>query len=211
MVKLSATGQYSALIAAMLMLCLILASCSVGPGASKEADVVSNFPAHQIYKEKILEDFEANLGQAKRKYVEEWVMGKAQRDRDNSTQAVVAWLSIAGALIKVDSVHYDEYYSFIISNIESRDWEVASSAVTALSGARGTESIDLIVMLIRDPRGLVSADAVSAIQYRINTAIYDPALRSDYDYAISKIKSVCQAALNVRGLDLLCRENELIL
>lgn len=192
-----------------LLLCMALTSCSLGGDSSGGVAGVSSFDGHQIRKEKVLMDFDANPRKARENYYEDWVKGRALRDRDTSVQSVVVWLAVAGALIKVDSEHYDEYYRYIIFNTESRDWEVASSAVTALSGARGVDSIDRIVLLIRDPRELVSADAVLAIQYRINTAIYDPELKSEYDYSISRLMEVCRSAPDLRGLDQVCRENKL--
>jgi len=192
-----------------LVLCLAITACdfrqvSTGP------ELPGGLPEHQLRKQEILDEFYENPEAAKLAYRKQWEDGQVERAKDESVAANVIWLPLAGILIEHDTANYADYYSYIVPRLHSNDWEVASTAVSALRGARGRESIDHIIRMLKDKRELVSAGAALAIDYRLKSSLYDSSLKSDYLYAMAQMKNICSDPRSVRGLERVCRENGLI-
>ncbi len=189
-----------------------MAACdSTKASSSQAADFPIEIPQYQKEKQKIIDDFYESPINAKSIYLALWKNKKNSRADDKSIGSRIIWLTIAGGLIETDSSNYEEYYSYITHNLSDTNWEVAATAVNALRGAHGHESIDYIISMINDNREMVAADAVLAIDYRLKTAFFEPSLKSDYNYAFKKMHDICKSNSNARRLKQVCRENKITL
>lgn len=191
-----------------LTLCLAIAACDYTAMSSDQSSLPVGVSDYQQEKQNIIDDFYENPEHAKSTYPKQWKDKRSERAKATAVGPTVVWLTIAGGLLETDAANYDEYYSYITQHLNDSNWEVAATAVNALRGARGHESIDQIVRMIGDPREMVAADAVLTIDYRLKTSLYESSLKSDYEYAMAKMKDVCQKSGSVRRLEQICQENK---
>ena len=187
----------------------MLCACDYTVQGTTNSPLPHGLPDCQVEKQKITDECYENRISFNENYRARWKKGSVKRDSDKTVPSSVVWLTIAGCLMETDPSDYESYYSYISSKLNDKNEYVAASAVTAMRAARGEQSIDRIIEMIADKRGVVSGDAVLAIDYLMKSAMYDSSRKQDYIYAANQMKQVCTQH-EARNLERTCRENGLI-
>ena len=79
----------------------------------------------------------------------------------------------------------------MISQARSADFDVASTAVSALSRANSQASFDELLKVAKDQRSPMAQSAVVALNYRLATATYAPELAADRDRIRAALPTLC--------------------
>lgn len=173
-------------------------------GCTRTYEVDENVMAIQKKREEIISSFDEDPSGATARYIDFWQKNK--EGGDNKEEKVIL-LTIAGELMRRDKSRYQEYYSYVSSEIDSTDYEVRSSAISALSSAVGRDSIDRLIDIAENDREEISRSALTAIEYRFVTSKYDDSLRLDYEYISNRIESLCDGSRINKQVDEFCKEH----
>jgi len=192
----------------VLLLSFLTASACDYTSKSTGLPLPSFVADHQREKQKIIDECYERPDAAKQNYVRQWKEERIVRAEDKSVSSVVPQLAKAGCLIRLDNENYNDYYEYISDHLDDGNWEVAATAVSALRGAKGRDSIDHIFRIAKGKHPVVADNAVSALGSRITTSLYDRSLKDDHAYAMTKLLDLCKKPKNVRGLERICEENK---
>ena len=87
---------------------------------------------------------------------------------------------------------YQAYYDYVMAAAGANDEWVSSAVMSALSHAKGRDSIDVLLSHATDNRGLVADAAMTALNFRMTTAEFDPSMSGDFEYMKSKLPGLCR-------------------
>lgn len=108
----------------------------------------------------------------------------------------VVRVAIAHQLMEHKSRHYDECYKFIIKSLNSTEDDVASPAISALSSAKGSESLTMLFKHAKDNNHSRVIASLRAIQDRRLLANHNSDRESEIGYINHQSELLCKDAGN---------------
>lgn len=172
------------------LVCLV--SMSACDGISRSSGSSGGvYPQEQKERAKVIEEFERDPASATEKYKNMW---REEIEKEESTYAnsVIA-MTVAGQLMVHDEANYRRYHDYILARAKSGNVDVAAASMSALSRAKGQASINVLVEHVNDPRSIVAREAMTAINYRLATSMYDEDLSADRSYLSSLLPQLCKS------------------
>ena len=173
----------------LFFLLLVIVGCRVQEnGDSGEAFVFDKSSEEmQKARAKVIEDFLEQPTLATNRYSAEWTELQPATDKIQ----LVRRLAMSGQLMEHDPKNYERYYAFVGSYVTSRDPELAEVAISALSGAKGRESIDILAAHILE-RTRFARSAAIALENRYQMSKYDPTLIGDLERLQLYSREICE-------------------
>jgi hypothetical protein len=113
-------------------------------------------------------------------------------------------VAIAGELMAADPASYQAYYGYLLSALSSPDETITLAVLGAFSHAKGRESLEILVGHATSDQQILALAAMTALNYRMTTAEFDPAQRSDLEYLQMSLPVLCRA-VNSRPIEQYCQ------
>lgn len=194
-------------VAGVLLSLGVVAGCSDGkPISGLSRSVESNEIQENRFD--IVMSFTADEVDASVRYKAEWD-GLQGTNEPTRRIDIARKLTIAGQLLATDPQNYSSYYAYVISHMPADDWELRGIALSGLAKAEGAESISLLFKELDGFDSLMIAEAVTAIDYRLKTAIDNPALQGDVSDIKRRSVEICRANPRNRHIVEYCDEHHM--
>lgn len=184
-----------------------LQGCVQADVTEKESHNLSdNQDVIQQERERISMDFIEKSDAAIKKHKQNWLLGQY----DGACEAgevgrSVSGVTIAGFLAGLDAENYSRYRKYILSCQGSKDRQVATAAISALSDINDEDAVDLLLSNLKDDDSAIVLGALTVLDYKYKS--YSGNDAKWHSYTENKIMEVCLSKEQNRHVVDYCEKN----